>query len=87
MKATNLVQIIAQFLRYHKIIITLFIKSSIHYLMGPQLGILQMFEGVAHVIILCVLDNSRTVLENVGERDFPCTAHVILQILPAGGCR
>ena len=51
--------------------------------MTSELGIVQLFDRVLHVLVPQVLHRARAVLEDVGEADVPRLPHVILQVLPA----
>ena len=53
--------------------------------MTTELGIVQLFDGVLHVLVPQVLHRSRAVLEDVGEADVARLPHVVLQVLPTAG--
>jgi len=50
-----------------------------------ELGIVQLFDRVLHVLVPQVLHRSRAVLEDVGEADVARLPHVVLQVLPTAG--
>ena len=52
------------------------------YLVRLELGVVQLPQGVLHVVGSGELDDSGSVLEHVGETHVSGLPHVILQILP-----
>ena len=50
-----------------------------------ELGIVQLFDRVLHVLVPQVLHRTRAVLEDVGEADVARLPHVVLQVLPTAG--
>ena len=51
--------------------------------MALELGIVQLLQGVLHVLVPHVLADTGAVLVDIGEADVPGLAHVVLQVLPA----
>ena len=49
--------------------------------------VVELLDGVLHVLAPRVLDGARAVLEDVGEADVARLAHVVLQVLPAASRR
>ena len=54
--------------------------------MALELGVVQLLEGVLHVLPPHVLHHAGAVLEDVRVADVPGVPHVVLQVLPAA-CR
>ncbi len=55
--------------------------------MRPEFCIIQMFNGIFHVIISNELTHTSAILEHIGIADISGDTHMILDILPAAGWR
>lgn len=55
--------------------------------MAPESGVVELLDGVLHILVAQELYDARAVLEGVGEADVARLAHVILEILPGAGGR
>ncbi len=53
------------------------------YLVRLESGVVELLDGVLHVLVPEVLDGAGAVFEHVGEADVPGLPHVVLQVLPA----
>ena len=56
-------------------------------LMGSKLGVVQILQGILHVVIANKLDNTSAVLEHISIADIASLAHMVLEVLPAAGGR
>ena len=55
--------------------------------MRPELGVVQIFDGILHVVVADEFDDARAVLEHVRIAYIARLAHMILQVLPGAGGR
>ena len=53
--------------------------------MTLELGVVELLEGVLHVLSPHVLHHPGAVLEHVAVADVPRLPHVVLEVLPAAG--
>lgn len=56
-------------------------------LVAPEPGVVELLDGVLHVLVAQELDDAGAVLEGVGEADVARLAHVVLEVLPGAGGR
>lgn len=63
--------------------ITLYSNVGDLSFVGPEPWIIELFDGVLHVIITDVLNYPSSIFGNVCITNFSCLPHVVLQVLPA----
>lgn len=54
--------------------------------MRLEFSVIQMFDGIFHVLVANELHNARAVLVDVGKAHVARLSHVILEVLPAARC-
>lgn len=55
--------------------------------MGAEFGVVQLSNGIGHVLFAHKLYNSGSISVNVGVAHVACLTHVVLQVLPAAALR
>lgn len=54
---------------------------------APESGVVELLDGVLHVLVAQELDDAGAVLEGVGEADVARLPHVVFEVLPRAGGR
>lgn len=57
------------------------------YLVRLELCVIKLFDGIFHVLVSHVFDDTRAILEDVSKANVTSISHVVLQVLPATSWR